>query len=73
MFMQILNIAKETLEKLHFRGHPFITFTRRGEGVKPRWTHVDGRRRGEVRADVHTENFEIYNLRVKMLNFRVND
>ena len=24
------------------RGHPFMTSTRRGEGVRLRWTHVDG-------------------------------
>src|SRR6218665_1829823 len=24
------------------RGHPFMTSTRRGEGVRFRWTHVDG-------------------------------
>ena len=47
-----------------------MTSTRRG--VKPRWTHVDGGR-GEVCADVHIENFEIYDLRMKILNFRVND
>jgi len=28
------------------RGHPFITSTRRGEGVRLRWTHVDGGRGG---------------------------
>src|SRR6218665_3026585 len=26
------------------RGHPFMTSTRRGEGVRLRWTHVDGGR-----------------------------
>src|SRR6218665_3120075 len=29
-----------------FRGHPFMTSTRRGEGVGLRWTHVDGGRGG---------------------------
>ena len=28
------------------RGHPFMTSTRRGEGVRLRWTHVDGARGG---------------------------
>src|SRR6218665_1569694 len=27
---------------LSIRGHPFMTSTRRGEGVGLRWTHVDG-------------------------------
>src|SRR6218665_686797 len=26
------------------KGHPFMTSTRRGEGVRLRWTHVDGGR-----------------------------
>src|SRR6218665_2987446 len=29
---------------LAYRGHPFMTSTRRGEGVRLRWTHVDGGR-----------------------------
>jgi len=39
-------------------------------GVKLRWTHVEG---DQVHADVNTENLEIYDLHVKILNFRVND
>ena len=37
------------------RGHPFMTSTRRGEGVRLRWTQVD---RGGVKPhmDVHAEN-----------------
>src|SRR6218665_2589366 len=29
---------------IRLRGHPFMTSTRRGEGVGLRWTHVDGGR-----------------------------
>src|SRR6218665_2507318 len=29
-----------------FRGHPFMTSTRRGEGVRLRWMHVDGGKGG---------------------------
>jgi len=36
-------------------GHPFMTFTRRGRGVRLRWTHVDGGR-GQARVNVHTKN-----------------
>src|SRR6218665_1887647 len=38
--------AKEMLPPFGFRGHPFMTSTRRGEGVRLRWTHVDGGRGG---------------------------
>src|SRR6218665_1588731 len=37
-------------------GHPFMTFTRRGEGVRLRWTHVDGGRGVQPHVDVHTKN-----------------
>ena len=53
------------------RGHPFMTSTRRGRGQAQVVACVRGG--AEVRADVHTENVEIYDLRVKILNFRVND
>ena len=36
------------------RDHPFMTSTRSGEGVRLRWTHVDGGVQPHV--DVHTEN-----------------
>src|SRR6218665_279794 len=37
-------VAFSTLIKLlrTFRGHPFMMSTRRGGGVRLRWTHVDG-------------------------------
>src|SRR6218665_3036690 len=38
------------------RGNPFMTSTRRGEGVRLRWTHVDGGRGVQPHVDVHTEN-----------------
>ena len=39
------------------RGHPFMTSTRRREGVRLRWTHVNGGGRGgQAHVDVHTEN-----------------
>jgi len=45
-----------------FRGHPFMTSIRsaRGSSSGGRWGG------GQVHADVHTENFEIYDLRVKI-------
>ena len=43
-------------EWVHFRGHPFMTSTRRGEGVRLRWTHVDRGRGVKPHVDVHTEN-----------------
>src|SRR6218665_2473037 len=39
-FHQIILILKLPLSRLG--GHPFMTSTRRGEGVRLRWTHVDG-------------------------------
>src|SRR6218665_261674 len=30
--------------RFYIRGHPFMTSKRRGEGVRLRWTHVDGGR-----------------------------
>jgi len=38
------------------RGHPFMTSTRRGQGVRLRWTHVDGGRGVQLHVDIHTEN-----------------
>ena len=36
------------------RGHPFMTSTRRGEGVRLKWTQAYGGVQPHV--DVHTEN-----------------
>ena len=38
------------------RGHPFMTSTQREEGVRLRWTHVDGASRVKPYVDIHTEN-----------------
>src|SRR6218665_2146120 len=38
----------------HLWGHPFMTSTRRGVGL--RWTHVDRERGVQPHVDVHTEN-----------------
>jgi len=36
-------IRVETIASINnLRGHPFMASTRRGEGVRLRWTHVDG-------------------------------
>ena len=45
-----------TPRDLLLRGHPFMTSTWRGEGVRLRWTHVDGGRGVQPHVDVHTEN-----------------
>src|SRR6218665_621 len=37
---------------LGVRSHPFMTSTRRGEGVMLRWTHVDGGKGGDFFVDV---------------------
>ena len=34
----------QSLKTAFVRGHPFMTSTRRGEGVRLRWTHVNGGR-----------------------------
>src|SRR6218665_1446471 len=34
-------------------GHPFMTSTWRGKGVRLRWTHVDGGVGGPPHVDVH--------------------
>jgi len=47
------------------RGYPFMTSTRRGEGVKLRWTHVDGGG-GQLHVDVPTENLRV----TKFLKFK---
>jgi len=55
----------------YYRGHLFMTTTWRGRGQ----AQEDACRRGEESgpSDVHTENLEINDLRVKVLNFRVNN
>src|SRR6218665_1851151 len=35
-------ILRSTSEREGIWGHPFMTSTRREEGVRLRWTHVDG-------------------------------
>ena len=45
-----------TFDRRELKGHPFMTSTRRGEGVRLRWTHVDGGRGVQPHVDVHTEN-----------------
>jgi len=43
-------------QKHEIWGHPFMTSTQRGEGVRLGWTHVDGGGGSSPHVDVHTEN-----------------
>src|SRR6218665_1449891 len=45
-------ILRSTSEREGIWGHPFMTSTRREEGVRLRWTHVDGGRGSSPHVDV---------------------
>jgi len=47
-----------------YKGPSIYDVHTEGEGVKPRWTHVD-EKGGQVHADVHNDNLEISDLHVK--------
>jgi len=54
--MPIFYLSKTKALVLKVSGHPFTTSTRRGRGVRLRWTHVDGREGVKPHVDVLTEN-----------------
>ena len=51
-----IHFSRNAHETMMHGGHPFMTSSRRGEGVRLRWTHVDGGREVKSHVDVHTEN-----------------
>src|SRR6218665_2613203 len=42
--INLCNLGLPKSLKITIRGLPFMTSTRRGEGIRLRWTHVDGGR-----------------------------
>src|SRR6218665_197333 len=42
LFLQCRKTAALGCKDIPIRGHPFMTSTRSWEGVRLRWTHVDG-------------------------------